>query len=208
MGEEEVVKRSVSRDNEILETSPLHSCAENRSLPDLLSLSLSAREIGCYRRRSIARRACATHASGKLLFTTWQEGDLLASPRLATPHPNHPVITIADRPEPITSAIFASKRSEDRLAAACHVAKIARIRFPDSPFGLIEIWEISQFCIFVYIYICMCYTDQKGKGWMKNDIELDVSFNEVRRTWLLLIKNLLDFSTGYINRVETSIMSW
>lgn len=54
----------------------------------------------------------------------------------------------------------------------------------------------------------MCYTDQKGKGWMKNDMELDVSFNEVRRTWLLLIKNLLDFSTGYINRVETSIMSW
>lgn len=105
MGGEEVVKRSVSRDNEILGTSspPLlrRKPLVSRSS---LSLSLPARSDVIEEDRSRGVRAQHTRPANCSLRP---DKKATSSPRLATPRPNHPVITIADRPEPITSAIFA-----------------------------------------------------------------------------------------------------
>ena len=87
MGEEEVVKRSVSRDNEILETSPLHSCAENRSLPDLLSLSLSLCPRDRMLSKKIDRAACVRNTRVRqtaLYDLTRRRPPRLASPRHAS----------------------------------------------------------------------------------------------------------------------------
>ena len=162
MGGEEVVKRSVSRDNEILGTSspPLLRRKPLVSRSSLsLSLSLLARSDVIEEDRSRGVRAQHTRPANCSLRP---DKKATSSPHLATPRPNHPVITIADRPEPITSAIFASKRSEDRLARSLLRVTLLRLRVYVFQIRLSTSWsvEVSQLggkrCfVFLYIYICI-----------------------------------------------------